>query len=322
MLREQGTASTAAENARKHCRVRWPPDKGTHQIGHVLAAERGEVNGHRVGHPFSSGEPLADWVVRGQLVQSRRDNDHDVLAAGVAAEIGEQVQRRRVGPVQVLHDEGEASALGAYCGAELLYRGEQPIARARGRRADICTDWGELGDENPDLLQDIRGDPGGRPGQGIGVRGLSQKTQQVGHRPERQGLRERKACAVQHHAGMRRERASRLGYQPRLADARVSYHDDQRSRGVTGEGRDQSRQLIVAPDKSRSAHAPRERTPDIAVKMRASILASHSALHVDPIANHSLRVVDHRGMDGLGRRSAVPLTPVDRAGVSGDYWSV
>ena len=74
-------------------------------LDHVSGRQRPEVDAVDSVQVVQTGDQRAKRDAAGELVAAVRDDEHDPLVAQPMGEVGDQVERRPVGPVHVLQDK-------------------------------------------------------------------------------------------------------------------------------------------------------------------------------------------------------------------------
>ena len=218
--------------------------------GGVTAVEPVDGQPFDVGEPAELDQPRAQRVVAGQVVAAHTQHEQHPLAADVEGQERHQVERRAVGPVQVLDDQhhrARARELGQQRQQRLehpaLAGQAQPGLGVGGRvsggvrgRLDVVAEGSEPGQPARPVRR--------QPLPLVGRQAAGEVAQRLHDRCERQRLsRDREAVADQdRRVGTGGERLEQGG----LADPRLAGHDH--GAGVAGEGaREGGRQLLALP---------------------------------------------------------------------------
>jgi hypothetical protein len=195
------------------------------QPGHVVVPERSEVHRARAARPDQAAHQA--WQ---RLVVAVRGHDQDAVAGDAVGEVGHEVERRRVGPVQVFDDEHER-CVGGLPGEQTAYLLEEPRLLDR-----------------PVIARR----PAGEARQ-LGGAGASQRPDRLQQSEVRQaGADQVDAVPGQHGGAGAAGPLGELGHQPALADAGLATHEHRAT--LAGGGRRERRlkavQLSGAPDEA------------------------------------------------------------------------
>ena len=106
-----GLPAERREDAFDELRVGRAAAERGQQLARLRAAQAPEVDAHRERQPCHLGQPVAQPAALGLVVAERRDQ-HDPLVAQVARQEREQVEGRRVGPVDVVDGEQQRCGRG------------------------------------------------------------------------------------------------------------------------------------------------------------------------------------------------------------------
>ncbi len=188
--------------------------------GDLVLREPLELQPAHAARPVPAADQAAQRVRAVQLVGAVREHEQDLRVVQAAHEQRDQLERRAVGPVQVLeHDHERPVAPGARDGAEHeleQLRGLGPLARQR-RVIGI-----ELGHEPRQLRPRVAE-------QRVELRRrdlMRERPQRLGQRGQRHRVAaELDAAAGDHASARRHRRAGRLFDEPGLADARLAADD-------------------------------------------------------------------------------------------------
>jgi hypothetical protein len=93
--------------------------------------------------------PLGDPVVEGRFVAAAGDHRRQRRGAGSRPEVGQQIQARRVGPLDVLNQQHQLG-VPRHLAQELTHRGEQPPPLATDHIA-VRSGTGELRQQPAEL---------------------------------------------------------------------------------------------------------------------------------------------------------------------------
>ena len=202
-------------------------------------------------------EPVQHRVVRGELVASAGGQQRGPRRRAPDEE-RQQVQRSRIGPVQVLdHQRGSA---GRAEGCEQVADGrEQAGPVSRGIRSGMRL-GGHGRDQGSDLRRHERCAPVQCLVQHRAARRAGQPVEGVGDRAVGQRFRHRQARPHQHRHV--RDGTGDLSKQPRLADAGVAGDQSRRGRSrVAPQDAREPLPFAVAADEHRPCHLPRSAQP-------------------------------------------------------------
>ena len=191
------------------------------------------------------------WWPATQLVRPVGRDEGQPLAPHGPYEEAEEVQRRRVGPVQVLDDQQHRSG----CGQPVEHR-EQQLEQlcAGGRHRRRLAGRSQLGQESGD----VRPGPAEHLVERLGRGRAGEVTEDVDHRGERHAL----ATALdarpgQHPYASGELLGAQLLHQPRLADAGFAAQQDGVGLAVGSPADDVAEQLeLLAPSDEGRADAP------------------------------------------------------------------
>jgi hypothetical protein len=217
----------------------------------LRAAEALELDALHRPDALPSGDERAQRMAAVQLVGAEADDHEHAVRVERAHEQGHEVERRAIGPVEVLDHEHERALGGEpldHADDQLEQTGRAAVAQRRraGRAVGV-----EVG-------QHLRQLGAGRPDEGIellGGRIAHERAERVRERAERQALAAHLDATAREHPGARRARAlGRLLDEPRLAHAGLAAEEDDcgiaRDGGI--EGRRQRSQLGVAAHEDRT----------------------------------------------------------------------
>ncbi len=201
------------------------------------------------------GQRGAQRVPAVQVIRTVCADHDDTRVVEAAGEEHEEVDRRAIGPMQILdHEQGRDPVAEPFQDAEQLLEQRRRADRL-GRRARV-----QLGDECGELFR-RRTDDGL---EGRGVDRTVERPQRLHDRAERQRpVDELHALAVEHQRGLADPRLE-LGEEAGLADAGLSRHEEHRGRFVVhGRLPDplEPRELGAPADEPRARHPRRHGSP-------------------------------------------------------------
>ncbi len=264
--------------------------------GDLVAAEAAQLDPAHRPDPVPAGDHAPQRMRAVQLVRAIGQHEIHARVAQAAHEQRDEVERRAIGPVEVLEDEHERPV-----GAEADDRAEDQLEQLRGldrpvveRRAAV-----ELGDEPPEL-------GAGRAEQALERRVVlleRQRAQRLDERRERHALAELDAAADEHPRAVLGRAPPRLLEQPRLAHAGLAAdQDDGRlPRGGVGGRLGEHGQLGDAADEERADQARAHR--------RDPATGADERPHLDHLSPLRAKDRDPARCAGWGLRSrVVPMT--------------
>ena len=236
LLAEERVAAGPDVDRIDECRVEVVPGDRAQLLGRFAPVERLEGQPLDAARPFELGQERQQRMTSMELVGAVREHEHDRGIAQVADEEAEQVARRAVGPVEVLHDEHDRRP-----GGHPLQEAEeqleqtalaravaQPGGRPLGHRAEVRHQPGQLGPAvAEDQVELVRVRPPDEPTQRL-------RDRRVGHRTFAQV----DAAAEQDDGTLGLRDRRQLGDEPRLADTGLAGEEDRAAaalvRGLQG----------------------------------------------------------------------------------------
>ena len=105
LLGEEGVALAARVQARDEVRCRGVAEDARHLLGQLGLREGPDLEAFDDGAALLLGQERAQRMLAVQLVAAVRADHEQALVAQAAHERGEELERRAIGPVDVLHGE-------------------------------------------------------------------------------------------------------------------------------------------------------------------------------------------------------------------------
>ena len=112
LLDEEWVAVGPLEQRLDQLVVRIATERPLDELGEVAPSERAELDPLDLVHPLQLREVAEERVAVADLVAAHRGHDEDRALADHPGEVGEEVERRPVRPLEVLDDEHERSPAG------------------------------------------------------------------------------------------------------------------------------------------------------------------------------------------------------------------
>jgi hypothetical protein len=230
--------------------------------GRLAPVERGELDALHPTGPFELGEERQERVAPVELVRAVAHDEEDGAVADVPDEEAEEVASGPVGPVEVLHDEGDRRTLGEAAQHTEDELEQAPLGRAdRERCARLDLEGPQVRDEPRQLGSGGADDRV----EGLGRRGPDEAAERLDDRGVRNG-----AFAEVHRSAAEDEPAS-LADDPAdvldeagLADAGLAGDEDRLAPALrgTGERHPQTVELGRAADEDGAGDAAGHRRDD------------------------------------------------------------
>ena len=270
LLGEERVAVGAREDGPHQLRRRGRADDSRDLLAGLLERQRSELEALRDRRGTDVGEEAAQAVAELDLVAAMGADHEDALVPQAPREERHEVERRSVGPVEVLEREEDGTA---------GRRAVDPLQDARMQARD--PPGGELRARRP-----RRGRPRRRreeAGRAVAVASVAsvagQDAQRVDDRQERdRRVLEHSALPMEHERARARDVGGELGQQPALADPRLAAneHDPGRAVGRPLERRDKLGQLRGPPGEDRARDPVRHRAS--IAPLRTSGVGKYGAL--------------------------------------------
>ncbi len=162
LFREEGVALGAGDDRARQGRLQGRVGAGCEQLHHLVVIERAEFEHERRARASDAVRKPAQALRRGELVRAKGREQQNPQVDEVVREEDEEIERRRVGPVQILEHEhhrcggrpvGEAGE-GVLEDSQLRAR-SLPIARPRLSERTQCLDERLVGQFRADEIDRV-----------------------------------------------------------------------------------------------------------------------------------------------------------------------
>ena len=230
---KNGLPSAAGEHRAHECGGRGRTEDPGHLRARLLERQRRELQPPRDRRGRQLAEEAPQAIAQVDLVAAVGGHDRHALIPQPSRQEGDEVERRLVGPMEVLerqqHGRRRRRAL-EQVEHERMQRGDGPQEELRARRAD----------------QRRR-----RPAV------VAQLPQRVDERKQRdRSLLDRRALSAQHARARSARPGDQLGEQPALAHAGLAAHEGDARHAIRGTAQrcDELVQLVRAPDEDPARH--------------------------------------------------------------------
>ena len=241
------------------------PDRANERA-HPPAVETVEVHARRAPAALQLGEDGDERVSPVQLVGPERRHDRRPAAPEPAREVGQELEARPVGPVNVLEHEDQAPGRSIEQFADRLVHATTAhgVRRRMARRG---------------IRQQRRQHRGRRAEHlaGAVAQCLDEPAEPVDERRVRQDVGAQLDAGANRRHGAGRRARHQLRHETALADARLSANQDHRARASVGDGCLESMQVFIAADEDGAGATHAHAEPILAAADGRGRVVSHLA---------------------------------------------